>query len=165
MAAQGKGLLNAADRIVWKNASTSLGDVALDSHNHETAKRCFLRILAWPGLGVVERVHGLYCMARFHMERKAWVKVVECCEEAPGFSRNPGRRNMPGRTEEKLFLLLADAYEGQGGMRRAREYDTKAFTFGVRAAAMSLVLSSWLLSAGLLWNSWRQESQTKPVRP
>lgn len=33
-----------------------------------------------------------------------------------------------GPVEERLLLLLADAFEGQGGMRRARECDEKAET-------------------------------------
>lgn len=68
--AENKGLVKSADYIVWRGAVGQMGGVALDAHNLVLAKRCFLRMLAWPRSGVMERLQGLQFMARYHRECK-----------------------------------------------------------------------------------------------
>jgi hypothetical protein len=132
-----KGLVKLADRSVWRTAVAQMGAVALDAHNLETAKRCVLRILAWSRLGVVERLQGLYCMARYHRECKDWIKVVQCCEEALGFSPQFSKEgDSPIRqTEEQLLLLFADAYEGQGVRARGRRHMCRSVWTACRRGA------------------------------
>jgi len=49
--------------------------------------------------------------------------MIECCENAlKCLSEFDGDI---GKTEMLLLLLMADAFEGQGDMMRAREYDEK----------------------------------------
>lgn len=62
-------------------------------------------------------------MATYHTERKELSKAIECCEE--GLMLLP---DSEGGMElgERPLLLLANAAEKQGDMRRARECDDKA---------------------------------------
>ena len=68
-------------------------------------------------------------MARYHYERKEWKKVIKSCEEGvllvPQVRQDVGVGDI-GQLEERLLLLLADACEEDGNMRRARECDEKA---------------------------------------
>ena len=59
-----------------------MGGVYLDIHQLEAAKRCFLRVLEWPGVTVVERMLILFGLARYHRELKDWGSLIECCKEA-----------------------------------------------------------------------------------
>ena len=82
IAAERKGELHAFDHECLKEAVSRLGLVYLVTHQLEAAKRCFLRILAWPCLTAAERVRALEGMARYHKDRQEWVTMTEWCEEA-----------------------------------------------------------------------------------
>lgn len=49
-AAEFKGLIKAFDFKDWRNSLCDMGFAYLASHQLEPAKRCFLRVLAWPRL-------------------------------------------------------------------------------------------------------------------
>lgn len=127
VAAQGKGLVIAKDHRVWRQVVHKLGSLHLVSHDLEAAKHCFQRVLNWPRPWAADSMNALQDMARYHNERKEWDKMITCCEEALGLipKAKEGACYL-GQAEERLLLLLADAYEGQGNMRRARECDAKA---------------------------------------
>jgi hypothetical protein len=59
-------------------------------------------------------------MARYQKERKDWVNVFKCCEEGIQLLQETGKLEGMG---QQLLALLADAAEGRGEWKRAREYD------------------------------------------
>jgi hypothetical protein len=62
-------------------------------------------------------------LVRCHRERQDWIQTIKCAEDALAWLP-AARKILPlGSTEERLLFLLADAAEGQGDMKRAREYD------------------------------------------
>jgi len=69
-------------------------------------------------------------MATYHQERKMWVQMIECCEEAltliPDAKKESNGEFKMSMRAVSLLIFLAHAAEGQGSMRRAREYDDKA---------------------------------------
>lgn len=76
----------------------------MSSHQLEAAKRCFLRVLAWPTqytLSAVERMNALEGMALYCKERAEWAKMMEHCKES--------------------LTLLPEAKEDKNGLRRAEE--------------------------------------------
>jgi tetratricopeptide (TPR) repeat protein len=93
----------------------------------ESAKHCFLRILAFPNQSAKDRITALNGMARCHQERKDWVALTGCCEEALALiPEAEGGLVRAARRQERLLLCLADAAEAQGDMELARDYDEKA---------------------------------------
>ena len=65
-------------------------------------------------------------MGYYHLERKGWANSIKLCEEALTLLPE-ARKEIPMReSEAQLLLMLADATEGQGDMKRALEYDEKA---------------------------------------
>ena len=115
------------DRYLWCSVVNNMGEIYLSTNQLEAAKRCFLKVLAWPRLSVEERLFALENMARHHKERKAWIQMVDCCEKALTLVPQAKDPRYPlERTEERLLLYLADAAEAQGNMRQARELDEKA---------------------------------------
>jgi tetratricopeptide (TPR) repeat protein len=101
-----------------------IGYVNLEMNQPEAAKRSFLRILARPGrIESNHRMNAYHGLARCHKERQDWVQTIKCAEDALA-CLPAARKILPlGSTEERLLLLLADAAEGQGDLKRAREYD------------------------------------------
>ena len=115
---------------MWKQAVINMGGVTLASHQLESAKSYYRRVLAWPGLGASARLTALEGMACYHKERKEWVEMTECCEKALALLPDAKKNRVDeadgaemAKRDIVLPLLLADAAEGQGDMRRAREID------------------------------------------
>jgi len=114
---------------IWKWVIGHMGRTYLAMQQLEDAKQCFLRLLAWPGPvnSAGDRVEVLFIgMAAYHRMRKDWIKLRECCEEALVILPHVDDGRLSDQTEEKLLIMLADAAEGEGDMRRAHEYDEKA---------------------------------------
>lgn len=112
-----KGLLQARDQYIWRQIFNAMGGVYLGAHQLESAKQCYIKVLAWPGISVVERMYAHFGLARYHKERKDWVSLIKSCEEALTLRRQV--TGHIGQTEEKLLLMLADAAEAQGDLKRA----------------------------------------------
>ena len=122
----GKRVLDADEDDAWRGSVLQQGMITFDTHL-EGAKRCFLRVMAWHRPpSALDRVNILGGMAYYHLERKDWVKSITLCEEALILLPET-RKIVPMReSEAQLLLMLADAAEGQGDMKRALEYDMKA---------------------------------------
>lgn len=81
-----KDLIKAADYTKWRDSVQQVGDVLLNSHQLEEARRCYMRLLDWPRkLSAFASVNALHGMARYHKVRKEWVKVIEYSKEALRF--------------------------------------------------------------------------------
>lgn len=124
-AAECKGLNITDDIANWRYSIITMGFIFLRSNQLEEAKRCFLRVLEWPHAGPTNRVNALHGLACFHKERKDWGKTIECSEAALELLPKVKKGILIDEMEERLLLLLADAAEGQGKLRQAREYDEK----------------------------------------
>jgi len=125
IAAERKGLLKPENVISWRYTSVHMGSMYLAMGQSEAAKRCFLRVLEWPRAWQTDRVNALHGLARYHKERKDWVKTIQCSEKALHFFPHVKKGILIDEIEERLLLLLADAAEGQGDLRRAREFDVE----------------------------------------
>ena len=127
IAAERKGVLKAADYVHWNAVLGGIASINLGSNQSETAKQCYLSLLGQPRLNAIERINVLQGLAIYHKERKEWVNVSKCCEEALTLLPKAKDGISNGLIEEiRLLLLLADAAEGDGNMRRARYYDKTA---------------------------------------
>jgi len=81
-AAERKGLVNAHGHDIWRKMISSAAFAYFSAHQLETAKRYFLRALAMPELGAIGGVNVMPCMARYHKERREWVEMTMCLQEA-----------------------------------------------------------------------------------
>lgn len=90
LAMAGKRVLKEVEHAEWRECIVDEGQHLLDSHQLEAAKRCFLRVLAWPyPPSAFDRVNILGGMAYYHQERKDWVSTH--CEVHQGSSYSPPR--------------------------------------------------------------------------
>lgn len=122
----GKRVLEAAEDDAWRETVLQEGLITLDTHL-EGARRCFLRVMAWPRPpSFVDSVNILGGMGYYHLERKGCANSIKLCEETL-ILLPEARKEIPMReSEAQLLLMLVDAAEGQGDMKRALEYDEKA---------------------------------------
>lgn len=120
------GLVDGAAHALWRSIVTKRGLVYLNSQQLESAKRCFLRVLAWPGLLPANHAFILHAMTRYYKERNDWANMIKCCKEGLKILPDAKGDSAVEHLEERFLLTLADAAEGQGDMVRAREYDEKA---------------------------------------
>ena len=67
-----RGELVPANQEYWRELTCREGSLYGAAHQLESAKRCFMRLLAWPGLSPKERMSALHGMALYHKERKEW---------------------------------------------------------------------------------------------
>jgi tetratricopeptide (TPR) repeat protein len=123
-----EGTVSADNQGIWKKVINDMGLTYLSMHQLEAAKRCFQRLLDWPGSpSAGDRVATLIRdVASYHRMRKDWVRLGECCEEALVLCPKAEEGCVNDLTEVGVMIMLADAAEGQGDMRRAHEYDEKA---------------------------------------
>lgn len=113
-----RGPLTADDHLSWIETITNMGGINLASHQLETAKFYYLRVLAWPGGGAIARLTALDGMAIYYKERKEWIPMTECCEKALALLPD-AKKDLLGEAEmaEKEFsipLMLVDALKGKG---------------------------------------------------
>jgi len=113
-------------RRTWKTLLGNMGDIYLACHQLESTQQCFLRLLARPRQPPGDRVEALHGMDRYYRRRKEWDSMTEYCEQALALLPDVEEGRLRFRSREKLLILVADAAEGQGDMRRAHEYDEKA---------------------------------------
>jgi hypothetical protein len=76
-----------------------------------------------PAGGKVDALQGL---ARIYKERKDWPNVFKYCAEIVRVLPQAPTSLPQAQCQAKLQLLLADAEEGRGNLRRAREHDEEA---------------------------------------
>jgi tetratricopeptide (TPR) repeat protein len=127
LAEERKAFLNSGEQVFWRKGVHIMGVTFLSANQFESAKCCFVRLLSWPRMSTAERVNAFQGLTLYHKERKEWAEMIEPCEDAFKLVSEVDDENRPrGTTEMLLLLLMADAFEGQGDMRRAREYDEKA---------------------------------------
>ena len=132
-AAEREGVLKEGGNMTWREVVANMGAIYFSLHQLEPAKRCFLKVIAWPGVTAGSRVMALHCMAQCHKERKAWAELTECCEEALALLPEIGVGNLKDHMKERFLILLADAAEGLGDMTRAQEYDEQAKRFWIES--------------------------------
>lgn len=118
-----KMLLKADDVKNWRYSIVHMGSIYLAMNQSEAAKRCFLRVLEWPRAWQTDRVNALHGLARYHKERKDWTKTIECSAKALQIFPHVKKGILIDEMDKRLLLLLADAAEGQGDLKRAREFD------------------------------------------
>lgn len=82
---------------------------------------------------------ALYCMAHCYKERKSWVEMTECCEEALALLPEVAVGILNDHMKERLLFLLADAAEGRGDLSRALEYDEEAKNCWVEGGKTAIV--------------------------
>jgi len=126
MAAERKGFVSADEQEIWKQVLRTSGNIFLASRQLEAAKACFLKQQAAPRLDNIDRVSALKGMAHSYKERKKWKQMMQCCEEALTFIPKANENCAPNQIEERMLILLADAAEGLGDMKRAQEFNEKA---------------------------------------
>lgn len=105
---------------------SEIGSIYLDTHQLESAKRCFLGLLAWPNQKPDGRACVLHSMASYHKERQEWGKMIECCEKGLTIYPQPKKDSHMWVIKVRLIVLLADGAEAQGNMSAAHDYDEKA---------------------------------------
>lgn len=111
---------------IWWEIVCHEGFLCLQLQQLEAAKRCFLRVMAWPGVSSLERMKAIQGMANYHKERKEWDKTAEFCEKAIPLFEGLERAKTTTQTESRIYLLLADAAEVEGDLERALTNDEKA---------------------------------------
>lgn len=100
-AAKQKGVLKAADYVHWNGVLGGIADIYLESNQLETAKQCYPSLLGHPRLTAIDRINALEGLALYHKERKEWVNVSKCCEEALTFLPKAKERITMGSTSTK----------------------------------------------------------------
>jgi hypothetical protein len=65
-------------------------------------------------------------MAHYHKDRKEWKQMMQYCEQALTIIPKADENVAPNQIEERMLILLGDAAEGLGDMKRAQECDYKA---------------------------------------
>lgn len=94
--AERKGLLTVAGYSNWMRMLNQLATVYSSVHQLESAKSCFLRILALPHQSAKDHVTALLGLARYHQERKDWV-ADRVLQGGPRTYPRSRMRTRPGR--------------------------------------------------------------------
>jgi len=125
-AADRKGLLKPAGHVHWRDANIDVAFVYIATHQLEAANRCLVRVLSWPSLLSLDRLTALLGMAAYHKARQKWVNMTEDLKATFPLIQELEKRSDMEPMKVRVFLLLAEAAEGQGDMRLAHEYGNKA---------------------------------------